>query len=221
MQLSKLAKPLMIALAAVLVLTTFVSAALANRLSLSQQSFRQIWTPLTFSIMGSEGFANCNVTLEGSFHYRTFAKVRRSLIGYVTKVAFTHPCTGSAEAWALNGTETPSGLGALTNTLPWHITYEGFEGRLPTITGMRLLFAANFVYASGITGLCLFEGNIQGVMQRESRGGALTGTVVDNTIGIPRKSGGIFCLTTDHFSGTGGNTRTAAGSEVRITLTLI
>ena len=61
-----------------------------------------------------------------------------------------------------NGTEVNEVLGGtLTNSLPWHITYEGFNGALPTPSAVRILLLllrykvrATFL---GITLLCVYR----------------------------------------------------------------
>lgn len=70
--------------------------------------------------------------MEGTFHYRTIVKVERSLIGYVTRAIFGRPCTGFGEMWEYNGTE--GSLTSNVNSLPWHFTYDGFNGTLPNIS---------------------------------------------------------------------------------------
>src|SRR5215212_591052 len=130
------------ALVAALALVSAFSTASARNLSVSNQSFRIAWTPLTFTEGGLFN-VRCNVTLEGSFHYRTIVKSLRALLGFITRATVERPScrtnlgtAASAATW--NGIETI--LGAATpNTLPWHVTYEGFTGTLPNITGVRVL----------------------------------------------------------------------------------
>lgn len=69
---------------------------------------------------GGFGTIECEVTLRGTLHSRTFQKVAGSLIGYWT---------------AANIPRCPRGGGTvLRETLPWHIRYRGFAGVLPNIT---------------------------------------------------------------------------------------
>jgi hypothetical protein len=68
----------------------------------------------------------CRVTFEGSFHSRTFSKVARALVGYITSAIVAEAgCTGGSAR-------------ALPTTLPWHLQYASFTGTLPDITGIRL-----------------------------------------------------------------------------------
>jgi len=124
------------ALAASLLLSTAISTASARNLSITNQNFRITWTSLEF-IAGAA--TRCLVTLEGSFHYRTILKNPRSLIGLITKARVQRPCiegTGSA----FNGVERYNGV-VPSNSLPWHVTYEGFSGTLPRIEAVLLLLA--------------------------------------------------------------------------------
>jgi hypothetical protein len=115
------------ALAAALVLAGAASSS-AGRLSVSSQRFRVIWPTLTFRA----AFATeCDVTLEGSFHTPTIAKVERTLIGYITR-ARAGVCAGGREMFLLTDTEELEGLPTF-NTLPWHVKYKAFTGTLPTI----------------------------------------------------------------------------------------
>src|SRR6185436_11338861 len=105
-------------------LTIAVGTAAAGRLSLNPRTFRATWTGLEFtsaSLFGANTL-RCPVTIEGSFHSATIQKRPGALIGHVTRATmFSARCTG--------GTFT-----VLQNTLPWHVTYEGFAGALPRIT---------------------------------------------------------------------------------------
>jgi hypothetical protein len=213
-------KMLVGALTAALVLASAISTASANRISTSNNRFRIVWTPLTLgSSPGGGGTQfSCNVTLEGSFHYNPIVKVVRSLVGYVTKAAVTHPCSGSGEIWTRNGVESNS-LGTFPNTLPWHVTYEGFEGRLPEITGFRQLLRSDFVInVAGV--LCGYNSNIQGVV-KVGRGGETTAVIPDATFAVAKTSGGFLCPSSGFFTSNAENSRltgleTAAPITVRL-----
>jgi len=150
-------------------LMTVTGSALARTLSLSNTNFRVVWTPLTLYEPFNFFTIRCNVTLEGSFHERTFAKVFGTLVGYVTRAAISHPCTGG-EAWFWNGTE-----GALTgaSSLPWHLRYEGFSGTLPSIASVSLTITRPKQTIS--SGICLgtFEKASWGMVASRSPGGTL------------------------------------------------
>ena len=118
-------KLILAGLAATIVMAFATASASARNLSLSHgRLFNAIWSSLRF-VSGGATAADCAVTLEGSFHYTTIAKVAHTLIGHITRARVGACASGSATV--------------LTGRLPWHITYEGFEGALPDITGVRLL----------------------------------------------------------------------------------
>jgi len=100
------------------------SAASARNLEVSNQNFRVSWSRMEFQT--SLVTVRCQVTLEGSMHSRTIPKVERLLIGAITRIHFKEEsCTG--------GTSRPE------KPPPWHISYEGFTGRLPNIATVRFL----------------------------------------------------------------------------------
>jgi len=131
------------ALLAASVMATAVGIASARNLSVSNQNFRIVWTPLEFN--APEGTrVRCNVTMDGTFHTRTIAKVANALLGYVTRAIVEQPsCRESVFNTAVraipwNGTETSLGA-TIANSLPWHVTYLTFTGTLPNISGVGLL----------------------------------------------------------------------------------
>jgi len=106
---------------ATLTLAALTTTASANHLSSSTQTFRTTWS--VFEFAGGFASLKCSLTLEGSLHSRTIAKVLGTLIGSITRASIG-PCqTGSATV--------------LTATLPWHIRYNGFTGVLPDITRLK------------------------------------------------------------------------------------
>lgn len=115
------------ALAATLLLSAAVGSASAGKLSINNQNLRITFSRLEFS--ASEFTIRCSVTVEGSFHTRTMAKVVGSLVGAITKSTVKQEtCTGGSAA-SFNGIERYNGT-TTPNTLPWHLTYEGFTGEL-------------------------------------------------------------------------------------------
>jgi len=110
---------------ATMLLASALSTASARNLSISNERFRVTWSRLEF--IGGSLSARCQVTLEGSFHSRTIPKVERLLIGSITRIDVkTESCEGIARA-------------SVARPPPWHVTYEGFTGRLPNIETIRLL----------------------------------------------------------------------------------
>jgi hypothetical protein len=116
----KLCKLLLAAAGATVLLGALVSSASAGRLSVSNQSISAMWSTVTFT--GPFGATRCHVTLEGTLHSATMVKTVGSLIGYITR-AILNICEAGAAT-------------ILTETLPWHIRYSGFQGTLPEITSL-------------------------------------------------------------------------------------
>jgi len=108
------------------VLGLAVSSASARRIEVSVQRFHQVWGSL--NVVGEFATVKCPVTLEGSFHSKTTSKVIGQLVGYISRVTVG------------NSSCTSGHLTALTETLPWHVTFEGFGGILPRITEIHLLY---------------------------------------------------------------------------------
>ena len=199
------------ALTAAALLGSLVGPASARNFSVTNRNLRASFIPMTFAEPFNFYSARCNVTMEGTFHETTAAKVLETLIGYVTRVGVTHPCTGG-EGWAWNGTE-----GALTgaNSLPWHIRYQGFTGTLPNITTIRVnLIRPKFSINNGI---CL--GTYQPAAQRyiiELTGG-IARIRADETQILSRLEGNC---PEGRFSGTSG-TLTLLGTTTAISISLI
>ncbi len=208
---------------AAVVLAAAVGTASARNLSVSNQNIRVVWTPLTFSAGGGAVRLECNVTLEGSFTARTIAKTLGSTIGLISRANIARPCRNGT-AWAYNGTEVNEVLGGtLANSLPWSITYQGFTGTLPNITGVRLLLlGARFLLRATflVTLLCNYTTTTahpaEGIANVEA-GGGITGLRADETRSIPSESGGA--CPEGQFSGTG--VVTLLGATTRITIRLI
>jgi hypothetical protein len=113
-------KLLVAAAGATVLLSALVSSASARNFSISNHSIRSSWREVIFN--GLFGETNCQVTLEGSLHSSTMAKVIGTLMGYITS-AILGPCSV--------GTATIH-----RESLPWHVKYSGFEPRLPEIRSL-------------------------------------------------------------------------------------
>lgn len=96
----------------------------ANRFEFSSQTFRFFSNVFTFTENTGRASVICRVTLEGSFHSRSFVKANNNLIGYITRAEVA-------------GCER-GGAGFLTERLPWNIQYEGFIGALPNIERINI-----------------------------------------------------------------------------------
>ncbi len=105
--------------------------AAARRLSPDDQDFRIVWSSLTFvTNISSESVSvqfECPVTLAGSFHSATLAKVVHGVVGIVHTASLR-------ESSCTNGS-----VGFLAATLPWQVAYESLTGTLPRITGVTAL----------------------------------------------------------------------------------
>ena len=194
-------------LGATVILCAQIGAASARNLSLSNQTFRSTFREMRF--IGSGRTLTCAMTLEGSFHARTVAKVLNTLMGFITRAAFN-------EASCLNAT-----FRVRTETLPWHVRYLGFTGTLPNFREVLVNFerfgfdvTAEFV---GFSVTCSYRTTpVRGSFTREA-GGALTesriagsGLVPDQ--GFPCGEGALEARSTS---------LTVLNSTTRITVTLI
>jgi len=127
------------ALTTALLLCVAVGSASARNLSTSSQNIRATWSRLEFTSTFGMFTIRCQVTLEGSFHAGTIPKVARSLIGAITRaLAKEESCT--------SGRVHPK-------IPPWHLTYEGFTGTLPNMSGIFLLLS-RFTFEIMDPGFC-------------------------------------------------------------------
>jgi hypothetical protein len=213
------------ALTAAFLLATAVATSSARNFSVSNQNIRVTWARLDF--VGGGRTIECNVTLEGSFHSSTIAKVARTLIGAITRAKVKRPCRGG-EAWTANGLETHPRLGRLNNTLPWHITYEAFAGSLPAITDIFLLLSRfRFKIQTGLFGfdcIGLYGNERDNVTGRATiAGGAITSLAAvagRNIATLVGQLGNAECPAIGNLVGT-SNSVTLLGTTTRITVTLI
>ncbi|MGN6189504.1 MAG: hypothetical protein ACTHOE_11430 [Conexibacter sp.] len=199
---------------AIAILAMAVGVASGRNFSLSNQTFRATFAE--FRVVGVEISVTCRVTLEGSFHSRTIAKVREALIGAITAATAAHPCAGG-EAFFFNGVEREP------NTLPWHLQYDSFEGTLPSaISGVTLVLSRfryliqNFIcagaYGSETDRVFMRFHLVSGVLQEAMPiSGRNSVTRVITLSGI--------CPATTTLSG--GGAYTALNSATRVTVTLI
>lgn len=112
-------KLLLATLGAMAMLGMLAGAASARSFSSSTQTFRVTWHEFEISDESGAVSAICPLTLEGSFHARTYAKVAGALVGYINRAGLASTC--------------PFEFRLLTETLPWHVRYRLFSGVLPNI----------------------------------------------------------------------------------------
>jgi len=201
----------MVGLGAALLLALATSGAAARSFGLSDNTYRAQWAALRFIAGGRT--VTCPVTLEGSFHSRTIAKVANSLIGYVTRAIVTNAaCT--------NGSAT-----VLTATLPWHVTYRSFAGTLPNIERISInLINASFQVQPRESVACLARTSTANpaVGFISLAGGTATSLTAEEGAEIPLTGAFGLCAFggAGHFGGTTTSLRTQNGAA-NITVTLI
>ena len=138
------AKLISVSAAVAVVLALAVGAASANRLSVSNSQFRFLMR--SFELTSSQFEITCGVTLEGSFHSRTFAKVQGALVGFFSRASVDTPgCTGGR-------------MSVLAESLPWHVRYRSFSGTLPAISAVALdVVGFTLLFENTIAQVCLYR----------------------------------------------------------------
>lgn len=204
-----LRKALLAVVGAALLLGALVGSASARRLSFSSQTFRMMFSRLEWE----NGFVitRCPVTLEGSFHSRTIAKVSGTLIGLITSVP--------------RGTCTVNEMTVLRETLPWHVRYSSFAASLPAIVQMTLdVIGFSISGRQASTGVvCLSnpstaERPVRLILGRETVAGVLREPVIAGEVLSEDR---CFQAIGRYSNGTGTSSVTALNSSSGITLTLI
>jgi len=131
----------LIGLSAALLMATAVGTASAGRLSFSHAELvRASFAAIRYQLLGITG-AECPVTLESSFHSRTYSKTVGTLVGYVTRASLGRCITGSATI--------------LSETLPWHIQYGGFNEALPRPKPINNVIGLSLRINNALSGSCL------------------------------------------------------------------
>ncbi len=190
----------------------------ARNLSVSTRPFRVVWTPLTAGLRANESEAevliSCNVTMEGSLHSSTIAKVAGSLIGYISGA--TIDARSCRESLGLGGS-----FSLLAGTLPWHVRYTSFEGTLPLVTGVRVSFAGMGLGISAFGINCLARSSTERparwILGLES-GGVSTGLSAEAGGTLPPPTG-LGCERWHAvYSGIGRVTRPEGTGTVRVVL---
>ena len=161
---------------AVMIIAAFAGAGVGGKLSLSSATFKGTSAEGQFeNETGGRGQRIvCPVTLEGSFHRTTVAKVARSLVGHVTR-ATVNSCSAGT-------------MSVLTETLPWHVQYGGFAGTLPNMSSVSLSIVgmgASWTFI-GITCLGRSEASTPvGLFADRNGAGTLTGFRLDESLPFP------------------------------------
>jgi hypothetical protein len=184
-------------------LAVAVSTAAATRIELSNNTFRIVWAPITIT----EGalFTECPLTLEGTFHSRTFSKVSGQLLGFVTRAIINElACNGAATARVLE------------ETLPWHVRYNSFTGTLPNITGIN--FQIIGLTIQSVT--CVYRSTEMAPARviYHIAGGEVTNVQWDEASPIPKREGGVMCPAALRFQGNGIPTVLNSTTRIRARL---
>jgi len=195
--------------AAALLLAVMTHASPARRLSVSERNFRDVFAAFTLFDQATTINIECPLTLEGSFHSSTYAKVLAALIGHITRAVANHPaCSGGM-------------LTALIDNLPWAYGYQGFEGSLPSLPGWWIAIRGIGVRAElGFGVVCDYQASSSPPslrIQREARGGQTVTSWVRGTA-IPLVEGGISCPPEVEFGGAAEHTRLGNTRPVEVTL---
>jgi len=150
-------KLVLTALAATALLAAIATTSAAREFETSETRIRTVFRPLILRSSSGDS-VTCTVTLEGSFHYRTIRKVEGSLIGYITRAIVETPTCRSSPTPGITAA-------ALTETLPWHITYVDFSGALPNVTFRIKLNRAGFNLINvPFIGRCRFTASPNGIV---------------------------------------------------------
>jgi hypothetical protein len=203
----KLCKLLLAAVGATALLGALVSTASARNLSISNQTLRSQFREVNFRLPIFT--TRCQVTLEGSLHTRTIAKVQGALIGYITTARLGPCAAGSATI--------------LTETLPWHVRYLAFSGPLPNITDLVInVIGAAFRVREPLGVNCLSrstaeEPSIGTFVRDPAAGGVLTTAEIGGTI----RTGGECFNEPGTFTSDRGTVFVLGTTATRITVRLI
>ena len=205
------------ALIAALGLTAVAASASANSLEFNDNGFLFRWEPTNRLLFNAFGFsAQCEWRMKGSFHSTQIAKTAGNLIGRVTESRIRQSCEGN-RGFILNahmGESAP-------NTLPWHLKYRAFGGRLPTITSITLEVVGLSVLIETALGNCLYRTTVEepfAFIGTIEAGGDFTAIRADESSTI-EGSGGI-CQPLTPF-GTGREITTLRSKSIVLNVRLI
>jgi hypothetical protein len=210
-------KVVLAVLCAALLLSAAVGTASANRLEITnaERGFRVVWPPeerLQFEAAGK--VIKCPVTIEGTFHRRTFTKTSGLLLGYVTRAIV------GAAATCEGGT-----MAVLPETIPWHVRYENFEGTLPHIVhiGLHVIGAGFRITPTGAI-TCLILSSTAKPMEffgQIEEGGGFTAWRSDEAALIPLTGENGMCALAGEGRFARSGRVTVLGGTARVTVRLI
>lgn len=193
------------ALSATAALALAGGSASAIQMSVGEPAFRAVWAPARFTFSGIT--ITCNVTLEGSLHGATFAKVERSLVGTISR-ATVNSCNAGT-------------MSVLAETLPWHVQYGSFTGTLPNIStlSLRLIgMSASWTFL-GVTCLGRTEANTPAQLIAERNGsGTITSLRWDESLPIPLTGAGTCSSIRGRIGGTSSAPTGSGGRSIVLSL---
>jgi len=209
--MSKYARTLLALVGATIVLSALVSGASAGRLSTSSRNIRATWSSLEFiEPLGTT--VRCPLTLEGSLHSSTIAKVLGALIGHISRGTINDAvCSGGR-------------FTILQASLPWHVRYNGFVGTLPNITALKTSVIGMSYRSATPAGICLFTSTAAQPLQLDFSRSTVTRALTAATVGGPMTSNegcGPFGTRITLTLGGTSNVPTVLGGAAAITITLI
>ncbi len=180
----------------------------ARNFRISIRPIRSTWTALRF--VAGTNTVTCHVTMEGSFAESTAGKTIRILLARFNRVSLNTCSGGSATL--------------LTATLPWHLRYHAFIGRLPfiLIIEVEVIGLSLSVRPEGsLTCLAATEESHPALLNfgLETNGEATEATF-QREAEIPLTGEGGLCAFggSGHIEGTGNPTEAAGGTRIKITL---
>jgi hypothetical protein len=193
----------------------------ARNLSMSDGNIRATFREFRSGGSGGSVDIRCPLTLEGSFHSRTYAKVRSTLVGQITRAAMGHPCTGTGgEMYVLNGVEVQEGR-AVPNSLPWHLRYFAFSGTLPRLSSVTFdIVGFSWIYPP-FGEICLYrstEANPARFVWNVASEGRVTGIQAESTPPVLLNSGGFLCPREITYANSGTIARLNTSTAITITL---
>jgi hypothetical protein len=154
------ARVLLTLLAASAFAASLAASATARNFSVSNRNIRVVWTaarPLEF--ISNIAPIRCEVTLEGTLHCATIAKVAEALIGFITRARVREETCEDNEL----GTEILAEI--VQESLPWHLRYVSFSGTLPRVrVRVRVINAVFRLIRVPIIVNCLYRVNIDGLI---------------------------------------------------------
>jgi hypothetical protein len=208
------------ALTAALALAVATAPASANRIEFNDGGFLFKWEAANRLLFNAFGFsAQCEFRMKGVFHSRTITKSEGALIGRVTESRIRQSCAIN-RAFILNAL---AGEGSPTS-LPWHLKYRSFTGRLPTIGTITFEVVGLSILVETALEMCLYRTTNEEpftFIATVEVGGNITAIRADETETIVVTEGPEeFCQPLTPF-GTGREITTLTSKEIPLRVRLV